>query len=71
MAPHIDDACLVASLVAPPDSEYGVYLARIIPAALMVAGLSVGTAQERPERLNPKPIEQPKPDTEATKIAEA
>lgn len=71
MAPHIDDACLVASLVASPDSEYGAYLARIIPAALMIAGLSVGTAQEKPERLNPNPIQQPKPGAEPTKIAEA
>ncbi|MFA7658216.1 MAG: hypothetical protein WCY19_02150 [Candidatus Gastranaerophilaceae bacterium] len=48
MSPHIDDACLALSLVASESSQV---VSRIIPAALMVAGISTGVAKERPERL--------------------
>jgi len=51
MSPHIDDACLAISLVAA-ESKIGPQVSRLIPAALMVAGVSTGTAQERPERLH-------------------
>ena len=49
MSPHIDDACLAISLVAA-DSSVGPVVSRFIPAALMVAGISTGIAQEKPER---------------------
>ncbi len=45
MSPHIDDVCLATSLVAA-ESEIGPYVARLIPAALMVPGISVGLAPE-------------------------
>jgi len=45
MSPHIDDVCLVTSLVAA-ESKIGPYVARLIPAALMVPGISVGLAPE-------------------------
>lgn len=49
MSPHIDDACLALSLVPSENSStIGTYLKRIIPAALMIAGYSTGTAQKRP-----------------------
>ena len=51
MSPHLDDACLGATLVAPAESKIGTYLARIVPAALMIAGFSTGIAQENPERI--------------------
>lgn len=51
MSPHIDDACLAISL-AESGKSIGHYIARIIPAALMVAGYSTGVAQEKPERCN-------------------
>lgn len=51
MSPHIDDVCLATSLVAA-ESKIGPQVTRLIPAALMVAGYSAGTAQERPERLH-------------------
>lgn len=50
MSPHIDDACLAVSLVAA-ESKFGPIISRVIPAALMVAGVSTGIAQEKPERL--------------------
>ena len=50
MSPHIDDLCLAISLVASK-SSIGPVITRFIPAALMVAGVSTGTMQERPERL--------------------
>lgn len=43
MSPHIDDACLALSLVASNSSKV---ICRFIPAALSIAGYSVGTAQE-------------------------
>ena len=45
MSPHIDDVCLATSLVAA-ESEIGPYVARLIPVALMVPGISVGLAPE-------------------------
>lgn len=56
MSPHIDDACLALSLVA---SESSCVVSRIIPAALMIAGVSTGIAQERPERVHSKVVEKP------------
>lgn len=53
MSPHIDDLCLATSLVAA-NSAIGPVIKRIIPAALMVAGVSTGITQERPERLGCK-----------------
>lgn len=45
MSPHIDDVCLATSLVAA-ESDIGPYVARLIPVALMVPGISVGLAPE-------------------------
>lgn len=56
MSPHIDDACLALSLVAADSSHV---VSRLIPAALMIAGVSTGTAQERPERLKAKVTQVP------------
>ena len=53
MSPHIDDLCIAVSL-AGADGQSGAILKRIIPAALMVAGYSVGTAKEKPEHLAAK-----------------
>lgn len=53
MSPHIDDVCVATSLIAA-ESQIGPYISRIIPAALMVAGVSTGFAQECPENC-PKP----------------
>lgn len=50
MSPHIDDSCLILSMVAA-NSPIGSVVSRIVPVALMVAGDSVGTIQEKPERL--------------------
>lgn len=47
MSPHIDDLCLATSLVAAK-SSIGDYVSRIIPVALLVPGLTVGTIQEKP-----------------------
>lgn len=52
-APHIDDACMAITL-GNPESHIGHNIARIVPAALMVAGVETGTAQERCHKLNPK-----------------
>lgn len=52
MSPHIDDLCLAISLVAA-NSKAGPIVSRLIPLALLVAGISTGIAQERPERLKP------------------
>lgn len=43
---HIDDTCLAVSLVAKGDSPIG-FLNKVVPAALMVAGVSTGVAQEK------------------------
>ena len=45
MSPHLDDVCLVASLTAA-ESKFGPYVTRLVPAALMVAGVSAGLAPE-------------------------
>ena len=50
MSPHIDDLCVVLSLVAA-QSQAGKYISRIVPAALMVAGISIATKKEKPEHL--------------------
>lgn len=47
---HVDDVCLGVSLIAPA-SGIGAVINKFIPAALMVAGVSTGVAQERPDRL--------------------
>ncbi len=59
MSPHIDDLCLAITLVAA-QSNIGPIVSRIIPAALMVAGVSTGIAQERPDRLATKRLEEHK-----------
>lgn len=46
MSPHIDDACLAISLIAPK-SAIGSVVTRFIPAALIVAGFQTGIAQEK------------------------
>lgn len=46
MSPHIDDACLAISLVAPQNA-LGAAITRLIPAALVVAGFQTGIAQEK------------------------
>jgi len=46
MSPHIDDACLAISLVAPKNA-FGAAVTRLIPAALVVAGFQTGIAQEK------------------------
>lgn len=51
MSPHIDDIATASTFVIPPEMPIGKVLTRIIPAALMIAGYSTGTAQESPERL--------------------
>lgn len=48
-SPHIDDACLAITL-GNPNSPIAHKIARVIPAALTVAGVEVGVAQEKPER---------------------
>lgn len=55
MSPHIDDLCLAVSLVGADVPA----MPRIIPAALMIAGFSTGIAQEKPERLHKKAVEEP------------
>lgn len=57
MSPHIDDLCLALSLVAP-DSQVGAIVTRIIPAALMIAGVSTGLTQEKPAILEQKKAKQ-------------
>lgn len=47
MSPHIDDLGIATSFVVPPESVVGHVITRIIPAALMIAGLSTGMAQEK------------------------
>lgn len=47
MSPHIDDLGIAASFVVPPEHVFGQVITRIIPAALMIAGLSTGMAQEK------------------------
>lgn len=47
MSPHIDDLGVAASFVVPPSSSVGNVIARIVPAALMIAGISTGVAQEK------------------------
>lgn len=47
MSPHIDDLGLATSFVVPPTSSIGHIITRIIPAALMIAGISTGVAQEK------------------------
>ena len=46
-SPHIDDVCLGISLMASKDI-IGHSISRFIPAALTIAGYSIGTAQEKP-----------------------
>jgi len=53
MSPHIDDLAIATSLVMP-QGIIGNYLSRVVPAALMIAGVSVGTAQEIPAQLASK-----------------
>jgi len=53
MAPHIDDSCLVLSIVAA-NSPIGAVVSKLVPMALMVPGISVATTQEKPERLAAK-----------------
>lgn len=50
MSPHIDDLCIATSFAAA-SSPIGPIIKRVIPAALVVAGVSTGITQERPERL--------------------
>lgn len=50
---HLDDVGLAASLVAG-NSPLGNAISRFIPAALMVAGLSTGLAQEKSENCHAK-----------------
>jgi len=50
MSPHVDDICVAASLI-PSGGAVGPYISRIVPAALMVAGISTGFAQECPSKL--------------------
>lgn len=47
MSPHIDDLGVAAAFVVPKDKPVGAIIARIIPAALMIAGISTGVAQEK------------------------
>lgn len=47
MSPHIDDLGVAAAFVVPKDKPVGAVIARIIPAALMIAGISTGVAQEK------------------------
>lgn len=47
MSPHIDDLGIATSFVVPPEHVIGQTITRIIPAALMIAGLSTGMAQEK------------------------
>lgn len=46
LSPHIDDVCLAISLMAKEDI-FGHSISRIIPAALTIAGVSTGTAQQK------------------------
>ena len=55
LAPHIDDLCLAATLIAE-NSVVGKTVSRIIPAALMIAGISTGTAQAAPKTLKQKDV---------------
>lgn len=55
MSPHLDDLCVAVTIAG---SENPV-IPRFIPAALMIAGFSAGTAQEKPERLNHKVKQEP------------
>lgn len=50
MSPHIDDVCLATSLIATK-SPIGAQVSRFIPLAMLVPGFSVGTAQEKSEKL--------------------
>lgn len=52
-SPHMDDMCLAISLVSDKN-VVGQAISRVIPAALIVAGVSTGVAQEKPERLATK-----------------
>lgn len=55
MSPHVDDLCVALTIAG---SEYPV-IPRIIPAALMVAGYSAGTAQDKHPKHKPNVIEEP------------
>lgn len=63
MSPHIDDLCLALTLVAS-QSKIGFLkniapqLTKLIPIALMVAGVSTGLMQEKTKGLKPKDTEQ-------------
>lgn len=49
MSPHIDDLCIAASVAAAEgDSALSNFVGRIIPLALLIPGLAVGTTQEKP-----------------------
>lgn len=63
MSPHIDDVCFALSLAASKSkskskskigSKIAEYGSRIIPAALMIAGISTGCMQEHIEVINAK-----------------
>lgn len=54
-SPHVDDLCLAITL--KDESTIGHLISRVIPAALMVAGVSTGVAQEKPERCKHEAIE--------------
>lgn len=57
MSPHIDDIATSATFVIPGDNPVGMFLKRIIPAALMISGFSTGIAQEHHTKLHYHPDE--------------
>lgn len=50
-APHLDDVCYAASMMAPKVSLFSA-IARAVPMALVVPGLQVGSAQEHSNKVS-------------------
>lgn len=62
MSPHLDDLCLAISLVAAnskfgANNKVGDTIARFIPAALVVAGVTTGIAKEKYDIMAKKAVE--------------
>lgn len=54
MSPHIDDVATAATFAIPGQNPVGMFLQRIIPAALMISGYSVGTEREHSPKVKAK-----------------
>lgn len=68
MSPHIDDVATASTFAIPGDNPIGTFLQRIIPAALMISGYSVGVAQENPDRLHYKNHSETSSDNQKTNV---